>query len=109
MIAEFIDDNRGRYGVESICHVLPIAPSTFYEHQRRRRDPDRMSAAVSLSPRTGERFCRWPCLRSEGVNGSFEGVRSRLSLAGSIHPPRVHATRAGLRQTAHPTPRWEAP
>jgi putative transposase len=29
MIA-FIDDQRVVYGVESICRVLPIAPSTYY-------------------------------------------------------------------------------
>ena len=29
----FIDDYRSLYGVESICHVLPIAPSTYYQHR----------------------------------------------------------------------------
>ena len=42
MIA-FIDDDRGVYGVEPICRVLPIAPSTYYEHAARRRDPERLS------------------------------------------------------------------
>ena len=28
----FIDDHRAIYGVEPICKVLPIAPSTYYEH-----------------------------------------------------------------------------
>jgi hypothetical protein len=31
MIA-FIDDNRGTYGVEPICRVLPIAASTYHAH-----------------------------------------------------------------------------
>jgi hypothetical protein len=35
----FIDEHRGQYGVEPICAVLPIAPSTYYEHRARRRDP----------------------------------------------------------------------
>jgi putative transposase len=35
MIA-FIDTNRGRFGVEPICQVLPIAPSTSSQHCRRR-------------------------------------------------------------------------
>lgn len=26
----FIDDHRHGYGVEPICEVLPIAPSTYY-------------------------------------------------------------------------------
>ena len=41
MIA-FIDDHRGAYGVEPICKVLPIAPSTYHEHIARRADPSRL-------------------------------------------------------------------
>ena len=41
-MSEFIKTNRGQYGVESICSVLPIAPSTFYEHQGRKRAPERL-------------------------------------------------------------------
>jgi transposase InsO family protein len=37
----FIDEHRSEYGVEPICAVLPIAPSTYYEQARRRRQPDR--------------------------------------------------------------------
>jgi len=40
----FIDDHRGSYGVEPICKVLPIAPSTFHAHAVRRADPDKLSA-----------------------------------------------------------------
>ena len=43
MIA-FIDDQREAYGVEPICKVLPIAPSTYHAHAAKRRDPTRMSA-----------------------------------------------------------------
>ncbi len=35
----FIDEHRDVYGVEPICKVLPIAPSTYYQHAARRRDP----------------------------------------------------------------------
>ena len=35
----FIDEHRSEYGVEPICDVLPIAPSTYYEHRARTRDP----------------------------------------------------------------------
>jgi putative transposase len=45
MIA-FIDDHRAAYGVEPICRVLPIAPSTYHTHAARRADPDK------LPPRT---------------------------------------------------------
>jgi putative transposase len=40
MIA-FINDHRDAYGVEPICRVLPIAPSTYYTHAARRAEPDR--------------------------------------------------------------------
>jgi putative transposase len=36
MIA-YIDANRDRFGVEPICRVLPIAPSTYYDAHRRPR------------------------------------------------------------------------
>src|SRR4030088_1094081 len=42
MIA-FIDDHRAAYGVEPICKVLPIAPSTYYAHVAKRADPTRLS------------------------------------------------------------------
>ena len=53
MIA-FIDDHRGAYGVEPICRMLPIAPSTYHAHAARRADPARLPARarrdVALKP-----------------------------------------------------------
>ena len=43
MIA-FIDDHRQAYGVEPICRVLPIAPSTYHAHAARRADPEKLPA-----------------------------------------------------------------
>ena len=43
MIA-FIDDHREVYGVEPICRLLPIAPSTYYAHAAQRADPERLPA-----------------------------------------------------------------
>ncbi len=40
----FIDEHREVYGVEPICRVLPIAPSTYYEHAARKADPERRPA-----------------------------------------------------------------
>jgi len=40
----FIDDHRGAYGVEPICKLLPIAPSTYHAHAARRTDPARLPA-----------------------------------------------------------------
>ena len=43
MIA-FIDDHRKAYGVEPICKVLPIAPSTYHAYAARRADPGKLPA-----------------------------------------------------------------
>jgi putative transposase len=40
----FIDDHRKPFGVESICQVLPIAPSTYFRHKAAQRDPSQRSA-----------------------------------------------------------------
>ena len=39
----FIDDHRKAHGVEPICRVLPIAPSTYYDHLAKRVDQARLS------------------------------------------------------------------
>jgi transposase InsO family protein len=44
MMVAFIDDHRQDYGVEPICRVLPIAPSTYFRRKAEQRDPARRSA-----------------------------------------------------------------
>lgn len=39
MMVAFIDQHRDEYGVEPICEVLPIAPSTYYAHRTRAENP----------------------------------------------------------------------
>ncbi|VDS10500.1 Integrase core domain protein [Paracoccus haematequi] len=39
----FIDAHRDAHGVEPICNILPIAPSTYYDHLAKRADPSRLS------------------------------------------------------------------
>ena len=43
-MARFIDEHRETYGVEPICEVLPIAPSTYFEIKAREREPERRPA-----------------------------------------------------------------
>lgn len=43
-MASFIDVHRGEYGVESICEVLPIAPSTYFKLKAREADPSKLPA-----------------------------------------------------------------
>jgi transposase InsO family protein len=40
----FIDDHREAHGVEPICRVLPIAPSTYHDRIAKRRDPAKLPA-----------------------------------------------------------------
>ena len=69
MIA-FIDDHRGEHGVEPICAVLPIAPSTYHNHAARRADP-------SLLPRRATRDAGLMPLIARVFEENFEvyGVR----------------------------------
>jgi len=53
MMMSFIDEHRECYGVESICRMLPIAPSTYYERKAQERDPERRCARVKRD----ERLC----------------------------------------------------
>lgn len=39
----FIEEHQGVFGVEPICRVQPIAPSTYYENVAKRLDIDRLS------------------------------------------------------------------
>ena len=38
----FVDEHRKLYGVEPICAMLPIAPSTYNEQKARQVDPSRL-------------------------------------------------------------------
>ena len=81
MIA-FIDDNRDLNGVEPICKVLPIAPSTYRKHVAQRRDPLRLSARarrdLALKPEIARVFAEnfavygvrkvWRQMRREGFS-----------------------------------------
>ncbi len=75
MIA-FIDDHRQAYGVEPICKVLPIAPSSYREHMAQRRDPAKLSARaqhdLKLTPEIARIFAEnfaTACARSGGSCG----------------------------------------
>ena len=81
MIA-FIDDHREAHGVEPICKVLPIAPSTYHDHVAKRTDPSRLSARAKRDEALKDEVRRvfeanfrvygvrkvWRQLRREGCN-----------------------------------------
>jgi putative transposase len=43
-MVRFIDQHRDQYGVEPICSVLPIAPSTYFLRKGQQQDPTQRSA-----------------------------------------------------------------
>lgn len=49
----FIKEHREVCGVELICRVLQIAPSTFYAHLAVENDPDKASFAARRSRQRG--------------------------------------------------------
>ena len=114
----FIDDHREAYGVEPICKVLPIAPSTYYEHAARKADPERRPARL----RRDEALCTqvqrvwsenfavygvrkvWRQLRREGFDVArctVERLMRRLGLRGVL---RGKALRTTVSDRAMPCP-----
>ena len=43
-MVRFIDQHRAQYGVEPICRVVPIAPSTYFLRKAQQQDPTKRSA-----------------------------------------------------------------
>jgi len=107
----FIDDHRAAYGVEPVCRVLPIAPSTYREHAARRRDPHRRPARLQRDEalkgqvrRVFEtNFCVygarkvWHQLKREGIavaRCTVERLMREMGLAGAIRGKPVKTTKS---------------
>ena len=105
----FIDDHRAVYGVEPICKVLPIAPSTYYAHAAQRQHPERQSdrsrcddkLAVEIQRIWNENFQVygvrkvWRQLRREGfevARCTVTRLMRRLGLRGVIRGKGVRTT-----------------
>ena len=117
MIA-FIDDHRAVYGVEPICKVLPIAPSTYYDHAAKRADPGKLSARaqrdMALKPQIARVFAEnfevygvrkvWRQMVREGVpvaRCTVERLMADLGLQGAVRGKPVKTT---IRDKAAPCP-----
>jgi hypothetical protein len=115
----FIDAHRARFGVEPICAVLPIAPSVYYEHRARARDPERQPARARRDATLMEHIARvwrehrevygvrkvWKQLLREGVAVARCTVARRmrrLGLAGAVHGRAWRRTT--IPETAAPRP-----
>jgi putative transposase len=108
MIA-FIDNHRETYGVEPICKVLPIAPSTYHAHVAKRADPEKLPARTRrdmvLRPEIARVFKEnfevygvrkiWRQLQREGVNVArctVERLMRSMGLQGVIRGKSVRTT-----------------
>ena len=103
-MSAFIDEHRDAYGVEPICEVLPIAPSTYYAarkrppSQRAQRDAElteRIRTAWKASRgRYGARKV-WRQLQREGTSVArctVERLMRQEGLAGVVRGKRVFTT-----------------
>jgi hypothetical protein len=57
-VTAFIEAHVESFGIEPMCRVLRIAPSTRHEHARRKTDPDLRSARVKEDMRLSVEIAR---------------------------------------------------
>jgi putative transposase len=100
-MVSFIDQHKKEYGVEPMCSVLPIAPATYYEHARRRREPERRPARQKRDDELRTEIARvyednflvygadkvWKQLRREGIpvaRCTVERLMAEMGLRGAV-------------------------
>ena len=105
----FIDDHREAYGVEPICRVLPIAPSTYRAHAACAADPDRASARAKRDAVLGPAIRRvwednfrvygvrkvWRQLHREGIDVArctVARLMAEMGLRGAVRGKVVKTT-----------------
>lgn len=104
MIA-FIDDHRVVHGVEPICKVLPIAPSTYYDRAAKRADPEKRSARARRDDAVGADIGRvfvenFEVYGAQGLAAVAAGRSRRRPLHGGTADARHGHTRRGPRQVS---------
>ena len=104
-----IDEHREAYGVEPICKVLPIAPSTYHAHIAQRVDASKRSARAQRDAELKIEVQRvfaenfgvygvrkvWRQLRREGfmvARCTVERLMASLGLQGAIRGKPVRTT-----------------
>jgi putative transposase len=100
-MVRFIDDHRAAYGVEPICAVVPIAPSTYFRHRAHRADPTCRSPRAQRDNELRVEIRRvwtehfevygprkmWHQLRRDGIavgRGRVRRLMRQLGLAGAV-------------------------
>jgi transposase InsO family protein len=112
----FIDDHRETYGIEPICAVLPIAPSTYYEQKRRQSDPGRFPPRAQRDEVLRGHIGRvwkdnfevygirkvWHQLKREGIEVArctVERLMREMGLQGAIRGRKFKTTIVDLTET----------
>ena len=108
-MVSFIDEHRMVYGVEPICEVLPIAPSTYFEQKVRQVDPSRRPARARRDAELQQTIPRvwkenfsvygprkvWKQLKREGIEVArctVERLMRDLGLRGAIRGRKFKTT-----------------
>lgn len=118
MIA-FINDHRDVYGVEPICRVLPIAPSTYYDHIAKRHHPETAAPRVQrdaiLRPEVKRVFNEnhavygaekvWRQMQREGFNVARCTIERLMKDQGLQGVRRGKKVRTTVPDTSAPCPR----
>lgn len=114
----FVDAHRGTYGVEPICAVVPIAPSTYYEQKARQADPGRLPARAQRDARLRPEIQRvwdanfqvygakkvWKELQREGVRVARCTVVRLMGAMGLRGTVRGRTTRTTIAEAAAERP-----
>jgi putative transposase len=101
----FLTEHRDQYGVEPICAVLPIAPSTYFRHRAHQVDPTQRSARAQRDDELRVEIQRvwdanqqvygprkvWRQLRREGDSVAHCTVRRLMRAMGLVGTGRGRA------------------
>ena len=114
----FIDDHRAPSGVEPICRLLPIAPSTYHAHVAAQRDPGKRSARRRRDDALRSEIARvhaenfgvygarkvWRQLRREGVAAARCTVKRLMRAVGLRGAVRGKTVKTTIQDPAAPCP-----
>ena len=117
-MVSFIDAHREVYGVEPICRVLPIAPSTYHAHAARRIEPTKRSARARRDDALGPEVRRvfeenfrvygvrkvWRQLRREGFDVARCTVSRLMRAMGLVGVIRGKPVRTTVSDRTAPCP-----
>lgn len=118
-MVSFVDAHRTAYGVESICRVLPMAPSTYYEQKARQANPLRRPSRLRRDAILREEIQRvwtehfqvygarkvWRQLQREGqsvARCTIERLMRQMGVQGVRRGQHTKVTTVGDETTSRP-------